>query len=110
MCVEVCTANVKGSSVSLCWMLATVGVRTGESEISLVFGNDGSEVLPHAHKTITVSLHGYLHVSQTSTVILFGRASKFRVFLFQTQFLNIYFSLGVKSEDRTVFSSTVNIA
>lgn len=61
MCVEVWMANMEGSLVSRSWMLAIVGVRTGESDIRLVCGNDGSEILPH--KTITVSLHGYLHES-----------------------------------------------
>lgn len=61
MC-EVCMANVKDSSVSPHWTTAIMGVRTGEREIRLVCGNDGSEGLPHTHKTITVSLHGYSQV------------------------------------------------
>lgn len=56
-------ANVKDSLESLHWTPAIRGVRTGESEIRLVCGNDESEDLPHTHKTITVSLHGYPHES-----------------------------------------------
>lgn len=63
MCAEVCMASVKDSLESPRWTPAIMGVRTGESNIGLVCGNDGSEDLPHAHKTITVSLHGYSHES-----------------------------------------------
>lgn len=62
MCAEVCIANVKDSLESPHWTPATMGVRTGESEIRLVCGNDGSEDLPHTNKTITVSLNGYSRV------------------------------------------------
>lgn len=33
--------------------------RTGKRKLRLLCGNDGIEDLPHTHKTITVSLHGY---------------------------------------------------
>lgn len=59
-----------------------MGVRTGESEIRLIRGDDGSEDLPHANKTITVSLHGYSHESDfyCNSALFFGRASKLNVF------------------------------
>ena len=63
MRAEVCMANVKDSLESPHWTPAIMGVRIGKCEIGLVCGNDGSEDLPHTHKTITVSLHGYSHES-----------------------------------------------
>lgn len=84
VCVSKCVwRNVKDSSERVrIWTPAIMGVRTGESEIRVVCGNDGSEDLPHTHKTITVSLHGYSHESNFhfSFVAFFGRASKFGVF------------------------------
>ena len=65
-----CTAIVRDSIERPCWTSAILRVRTGESEIGLVCGNDGSKDLPHPHKTITLSLHGYSH-SQTPALFLF---------------------------------------
>ena len=63
MCVEVRMADVKDGLEGPRWTPAIRGVRAGESEIGLVCGNDESEDLPHTHKTITLSLHGYSHES-----------------------------------------------
>ena len=84
-------ANVKDSLESPHWTPATRGARTGAREIGLVCGNDGSEDLPHAHKTITVSLHGYSHESDfycnsVSFFFFFGRASELRVCFIPTKF------------------------
>lgn len=46
-----------------CWTSAILEVRTGGSKIGLVCGNDGTEDLPHAYKTIVLSLNGYAHES-----------------------------------------------
>ncbi len=85
---------MKDSLESPHWTPAIMGVRTGEREIRLVCGNDGSEDLPHTYKTIAVSLHGYSHESDlySNSVSFFGRASKLRL-LFQPRsaYLNIYF-------------------
>lgn len=74
-----------------------------EKDRACICGNDGSEDLPHAHKTITVSLHGYSHESDfyCNSALFSGRASKLRVFFHSNQvllysvvyYLNNYLSL-----------------
>lgn len=61
------------------WTPAIEGVRTGkERDQACVCGNDGSEDLPHTHKTITVSLHGYSYESDLycNSVSFFGKTLK----------------------------------
>lgn len=83
-------ANVKDNLKSPHWTPAIRGVRSGESKIRLVCGNDGSEDLPHTHKTIPVSLHGYPHESDFDCIFVsfFGGASKMRnwEYFFWTEF------------------------
>lgn len=66
----VCRDSVMDSCESPRWRPAITGVRTGTSETGHVCGNDGNEDLPHTHKTITVSLHGYSHESDFYCVSL----------------------------------------
>lgn len=97
MCVEMWMANVEGSLVSPRWTLAIVRVRTGESEIRLVCGNDESEILPHTHKTIAVSLHGYLNESDFHCNSIWKSLKIECILLFQKcQYLNMYFKASCR--------------